>query len=223
MQNQKGFGSAATVILLAVLFLVSLGFGFWAFSGRQDYKNNTDKKIAAAVTIAKAQQSAADKVNYDTLIKQPYKAFSGSATFGTISFSYPKTWSAYVDQTDSNEPINAYFYPGEVPGVQSSTAYPLRLELVSTDYAQVVEQYTSMVTQGDAKSSAYIPPKMAGVKNVQPGVRLDGALWQDNNVKQRGTMVIIKVRDKTLQIYSQSPDFASDFNNIILPSLTFVP
>jgi len=223
MQNQKGFGSTATVVLLAVLLLASLGFGFWAFSGRQDYKNNSDKKAAAEATVAKAQQSAADKASYDALIKQPYKAFTGSATYGTISFNYPKTWSAYVDQTDSNEPINAYFYPGEVPGVQSATAYPLRVELLSTDYAQVVEQYTSLVTQGEAKSAAYIPPKMAGVKNVQPGVRLDGSLWQDNNVKQQGTMIIIKVRDKTLEVYSQSPDFASDFSGIILPSLTFVP
>jgi hypothetical protein len=223
MQNQKGGGNTAVVISLVVLLLASLGFGYWAFSGRQDYKNNTDKKVAVAVASGKTQQSAADKASYDELIKKPYKSFTGNATYGTISFSYPKTWSAYVDQTDANEPLNAYFYPGEVPGVNGTTAYPLRVELVNTEYSQVLEQYSSIIAQGDAKSAAYIPPKMAGVNNVQPGVRLDGSLWQDNDVKQKGSMVIIKVRDKTMQIYSQSPDFASDFNNIILPSLTFVP
>jgi hypothetical protein len=36
-------------------------------------------------------------------------------------------------------------------------------------------------------------------------------------------MVIIKVRDKTLEIYSESADYQDDFNNIVLASLSFAP
>ncbi len=213
-----------TTVILAVLLVVSLFFAFWAFSGRQDYKNNVDAKISTAVTQAKADQAAADKKQYDDLLKQPFKTFTGPATYGTVTFSYPKTWSAYNDQSDQSEPLNAYFYPGEVPGVQSDTAYPLRVELVNTSYDQVVQQFSEQITQGDLTSVAYIPPKMKGVANAQPGVKLDGQIGQNSSGDPvKGSMVILKVRDKTLQIYSQTSENLSDFNNTILPSLTFVP
>lgn len=224
MKNQNGYSSTLSIVVLASLFVLSLVFGFWAFSGRQDFKSNSDKKAAAAAASAKSEQSATDKAKYDALLKQPYKSFTGSATYGTISFSYPKTWSAYDDQTNLSEPINAYFYPGEVPGVSGPTAFSLRVELTSTDYAQAISQYLSQVETGQVKSAAYTPPKMAGVKNVQPGIRFDGTIWQNGDgSNKQGSLVIVKVRDKTLQIYSQSPDFADDFNSIVLPSLTYVP
>src|SRR5438128_703436 len=99
---QKQSGSVIVTALLAVGLILSLAFGAWAFSGRQDYKNNSDKKVTVAVSFAKTQQTATDKAKYDELIKQPYKTFTGSATYGTVSLSYPKTWSAYVDQTNTS-------------------------------------------------------------------------------------------------------------------------
>jgi hypothetical protein len=40
---------------------------------------------------------------------------------------------------------------------------------------------------------------------------------------QRGTLLAIKVRDKTLQIYTEAADFSKDFNNTVLATLTFAP
>ena len=223
MKNQNGFSSMATISVLTALLLLSLVFGFWAFSGRQDFKNNSDKKAAAAATSAKTQQATIDKASYDAIAKQPYKSFLGSAIYGTVAFSYPKTWSAYVDQTSQTEPINAYFNPGEVPGIATGVVYSLRVELTDSDYTQIVDQFSSQVSSGQVKSSAYIPPKMVGVKNVQPGTLFAGGLWQNGDSVQQGSMLVIKVRDKTLQIYTQSADFASDFSPVVLSSLTFVP
>jgi len=224
MKNQKGFSSTVTIAMLASLFVLSLVFGFWAFSGRADYKNNADKKAAVAASSAKAQQKSLDTTQNDAKNNQPYKTFSGSATYGSVAFSYPKTWSAYVDQTSQSEPINAYFFPGEVPGVQSGAAYPLRVELTDTDYVQTISQYTNQVSDGKLKSVAYIPPKMAGVSNVQPGTKFDGSIWQQNDGSfLDGSLVVIKVRDKTLLIYCQSADGLADFNGIVLKNLTYVP
>jgi hypothetical protein len=210
--------------ILGLLFVVSLVFGLWAYSGKQDYKKNSDAKVTLAVDTAKKQQAAADKTAYDDLLKQPYKAFTGPSTYGTVNFSYPKSWSAYIDQTNQNEPINAYFYPGEVPGVGGDTLYPLRVELAGTDYSQTVAQFASQVSDGSVKSSAYIPPKLKDTSNVQPGVKLDGAIGQARSgSSQQGSMVIIKVRDKTLMIYTQTSTGLPDFNSIVLPSLAFVP
>jgi hypothetical protein len=33
--------------------------------------------------------------------------------------------------------------------------------------------------------------------------------------------VLFKIRDKTLEVYTQSPNFASDFDNIVLKTLEF--
>ena len=207
--------------LLGALLLISLIFGFAYFSKANDYKNNVNSKIAVAVTAAQKTQAAALNAKYTAAAAAPYKTFTGSSTYGSITFSYPKTYSAYVDTTDTNEPINGYFYPDTVPGIQSGAAFALRVELSENDYATVVSQYNSQITDGTVTSAAYVPPKMVGVANVTTGTLLTGAISQD--ATQTGAMLIIKVRDKTLQIYTESPDFESDFNSIVLPSLTFVP
>jgi hypothetical protein len=218
--NQKS--SKIPLIVVSLLLILAVAFGIWAFGGRQDYKNNADKKIAAAVAVAKRKQAADLQTQFDEQSKSPYKTFAGSATYGSVSFQYPKSWSAYIN-SDSNEPVNAYFFPGEVPGTDSQTAYPLRVELVNTDYSQVVQQFTSQLGQANLKASAYIPPKMKGKTNVLPGTRFDGAIGQSGNNDIVGSMVVIKVRDKTLQISTQTQAGVNDFDNIILPSLTFVP
>lgn len=211
--------SLAVIIILAVALLASIIFGGWAFSSRQTFKNNSDKKAAAAVEAAKTAQAAELQKTFAEQAKLPYKTYKGSVTYGSVSFNYPNSWSGYIDESASNEPINGYFYPGIVPGLQSKSAYALRVELVDSDYASVLGQHDSQIKDGSAKASAYIPSKMVGVTNVQPGTRLDGALDQNTT----GSMLIIKVRDKTLSVYTESNDFLGDFNNTILPSLTFAP
>lgn len=41
--------SIAVIALLSLVLLIALGFGYWAYSSRQDYKNNSDQKASAAV------------------------------------------------------------------------------------------------------------------------------------------------------------------------------
>ena len=218
--NQSGsVTSLAAILVLALALVATAVFGGWAFTSRQDYKNNSDKKAAAAVEAAKKTQADELQKAFADQAKLPYKTYKGSTTYGSVGFNYPNTWSGYVDESASNEPINGYFHPAVVPGLQSKAAYALRVELVDSDYSSVLTGHDSQIKDGSVKASAYIPPKMVGVTNVQPGTRLDGALDSDTT----GSMVIIKVRDKTLQVYTQSNDFLNDFSNVVLPSLTFAP
>jgi hypothetical protein len=209
-------------VLLAVLLVISLVFGGWAFKNMRDYKNNSDKKTASAVATAVTAAQQAQKAQDEQDNKSPNKTFRGSATYGSVSFSYPKTWSAYVDTTNTSEPINAYFHPDVVPGIQSKTAFALRLELLSTDYSQVVQQLSSQIQQGAVTARAYLPPKLGGVANVQPGTLFSGQINAQDQT-QRGALLAIKVRDKTLEISTQSNDYLSDFNNTVLASLSFAP
>lgn len=217
----SGHGSSMLLtITLVALLLLSLGFGIWAFMGRQDYKNKSDQKAAAAVEKAKKEQAIQLNAQFAEQSKSPYKVFSGSPTYGSISFNYPKTWSAYVD-TNGSQPINGYFHPDQVPGLQSKTAFALRLELVDTDYTQVVGQFNSKIKTGVVKAKAYLPPKLNGVANVQPGTMLSGQVGSEKT--QQGTMLVIKVRDKTLLISTLSNSFLKDFSDAVLASLNFSP
>lgn len=210
-------------ILLIAALIAAVAFGWWAFQERQDYKSNFDKKVNEKVAKAEAAQKSQLEAEFAEREKSPNKTFKGSATYGSITFNYPKTWSGYVSQSNTSTPINSYFFPDIVPGVESSgstpTAYALRVELVDADYAQTVDQFDSQIQQGKLSAKAYVPPKMSGVANVQTGTRFDGEL--EPNIQ--GSMVIIKVRDKTLKIYTQSSQFINDFSSTILQSLTFAP
>jgi hypothetical protein len=207
------------IILLVILLAASLGFGGWAYSQMLSYKNDTNKKIDAAVAAAKTAQA---KEVQDAFDKANTKQFQGSSTYGSVSFSYPKTWSAYVDTSSTSEPISAYFHPDQVPGINSRAAYSLRVELVSSDYSQALQQFSGFIKQGTVTSKAFLPPKLNGIGNAQPGTLLSGQINSADST-QRGEMLIIRVRDKTLKISTQSNDYLNDFNNIILSSLTFAP
>ncbi len=212
------------IAVLSTILLIGVSvFAYWAFRGRQDYKKNVTPKINAAVTAAKTAQTNDDKKRFDEEAKNPNKTYTSSPTYGAISFKYPKTWSAYVDETNAQEPINGYFYPDRVPGTQSTAAFAVRVELISMSYDQVLQQFTSQIKLGTVKAAAYVPPKMVGKVNVQPGTRLDGAIAKNQAATLQGSMVVITVRDKVLEISTQSPTFMADFNDIVLASLAFTP
>jgi hypothetical protein len=221
--DQKGSTAVALDVVFGILFVAAAAFGAWAFMGRQDYKNNTDQKIAVAVSAAQKVQAAQLQKQFAEDYKKPYRPYQGSPTYGSVSFVYPKTWSAYVDETSTSEPINGYFYPDKVPGVQSGTAYALRVELLNNTYAQVIQQFNALVKQGKVRATAYVPPSMSGKPNLHPGTRFDGAISRTQNGEQQGSAVVIQVRDRTLKISTQSPNFMADYNNAVLANLTFVP
>jgi hypothetical protein len=220
--NQEGSTAVTLDVVFAVLFVIATVFAVWAFVGRQDYKNNSDQKIYKAVAAAKAAQETQLKQQFAEEAKSPNKFYHGSSTYGSVSFAYPKTWSAYVDE-NGIEHINGYFYPDFVPSLQGSTAFALRAELVNTAYSSVLQQFSTQIKAGKIRASAYVPPKMVGNSNVQAGMRLDGAISSNQTSNLQGSMVLIQVRDKTLELYTQSPDFLNDFNNTVLANLTFVP
>ncbi len=219
--NQIGAAPALVIacFLLALLLIAAAVFGWWAYQGRQDYKNHVDQRVAAASAQAKADQKTADSKTFAEAAKSPTKTYSGAATYGTLSFSYPKTWDAYVDDTNLNQPLNSYYYPDYVPATTANLAYALRVQLLSDSYDSVINSFSGTIKQGKLSAVAYIPPKMKDVKNAQLGTRLDGTLAQ--NIQ--GAMVVVRVRDKTLKIWTESSNFMADFNNTVLPSLTYVP
>ena len=219
--DQKGQinGLAFPMFMMTVLFVFATVFALWAFSTRQDYKSNTDKKIAAAVVVAKQQESTKKDSEFVDKEKQPLKAYRGPETYGSLSFQYPKTWSGLITEaTQGATPVDAYFYPDYLPGLPNSSSavvYALRVQIISTAYDEVVRNFTAQVAIGTVK---VVPFKLEKVPNAL-GVRIDGVIAAGKT----GAMIAMPLRDKTIEVWTEAPQYLSDFNNSVLPSISYVP
>jgi len=208
--NQNGAINVLLIplILASVLVIAAGSFGYWAFGERQNYKDNVDTIVAKAVTVGKAAEGAKKDAAYAEEAKNPLKTYTGAAEYGSVSLQYPKTWSG-SDSSNQNQGLDMYFHPDIIP---VASPYALRVQVLSRPYASVVQQFKS---RKNITATAYSLPKVPGVV----GLKVDGEFA--SNVT--GSMVILPMRDKTLQIYSESTQYLNDFNSIILPNVTFVP
>lgn len=217
--NQDGAvnGLLITLILTIFVLLGALGFGFWAFAGRQDYKNNVDAKVSAAVSTAKQQESVRKEKEFAEEAKKPLKIYYGPETSGSVQVSYPKTWSAYVDSTStSSSPLNAYFAPDVVPAASDQkSVFALRVEVVSQPYDTVVQSLNGQIQAGKVTASAYALPKLPKVI----GVKATGQVQEGKN----STLIILPLRAQTLKIWTEGDQFLNDFNNNIVPNFSFSP
>lgn len=222
MKKLNQYGGVNTLliplVLMVVLFAGAIGFGIWAFSGREDYKNNSDKKVAVAVDKAAEEADIRAAAAYAEREKQPYDTFTGDPKYGTLRVKFPKTWSAYVLQTerDSN-PIRGYFYPGIVPDISNAkNAFALRIEMSQTSYDASIRQFGGLQEDGKVTIGPATLPKVQGVV----GSRIEG---QITSTKQ-GTMVIFPVRNMTLKVWTEdNQGFRADFEAHILPNIEFIP
>jgi len=212
-----------TTILLIILLLGAVGFGIWAFMGRQDYKTNSDQKSAAAVEKANEEQKIELDAEYDEKAKLPYDTYSGPSAAGSIKIQYPKTWSGYVvEDAQGSSPVVGFFHPGFVPNTlagPNAVAFALRLEVLNQPYAQVLTQLESFIKQGTITASAASIPGVPGVI----GTRLKGQIIPGVQ-KIDGTMIIMPLRDKTLKLWTESNGaFLVDFDTAVVQNFSFIP
>lgn len=212
--------AGSLVIPLAVtsfVLLLALGFGAWAFAQMLDYKNNVDGHVQRAVSAAKTAEDKVKDAQFAESEKQPFRTYTGPSTYGSVSVQYPKTWSGYVVDTRPSSPfIDGYFYPGVVPDITGqASVFALRVQVVQTQYANALSQVSAYVNEGKAKVSPYKAPKVPNVI----GSRIDGQLTSNKT----GTMILMPLRNMTLKIWTEAPQFQNDFENNILPNFTFAP
>lgn len=205
----------ATIALLGVLLLGAIGFGAWAFAGRQEYKTEVEAKIETAVTENTKVVQAKEAERYAEEAKNPLKVYTGAEIFGSLRLEYPKTWSAYIE-SENNNPLSAYFDPNYVPSINDEKAvHALRVQIVSAQYSRSLSELQGLQKEGSVTVTPYALPKTPSAV----GVRVDGQIAEG----KQGSMVVLPVRDKTLKIWVESSTYLNDFNTIILPNASFSP
>jgi hypothetical protein len=219
-RNQNGAISLVGIIsiLLGVLLITTVVICLVVYNNEQKYKNHSNVLVAAAVNTAKQQQISIDTNNFNQAAKLPLVTYVGPEASGTVTLQYPKTWSAYIVQgTSSQNPVNGFFQPGFVPDTSNvGNFFALRLQVNSTAYDQVLNQFTGLTQQGLVSVAPYSLPKVPSVV----GVIIKGQI--ESTVKN-GIMIVLPLRNTTLQVWTEGTQFQSDFTTSILPNLSFSP
>ena len=82
--------------------------------------------------------------------------------------------------------------------------FALRIEVLNSDYDKVLGQYASLLKKGDLVSSSV-------EYNGNSATRLDGAFSKE----LRGSVVLMKVRDKTIRFSTDADTFKPDFQAVL--------
>ncbi|MBL8159791.1 hypothetical protein JNJ66_05000 [Candidatus Saccharibacteria bacterium] len=211
--NQQGEVNGLAILLIVAVFLLLAvsGFAVWAFMQKTEAQSNLNAKIKAAQDEARREQIKEDNKDFAEREKEPYRDFTGPKDLGAVKFKYPKTWSVYVDKGGANGTYEAYFQPLTVTPLSEKKPRALRLSITPRGYDEVVKGYESKVKSGDLRSS---PVTIEGFN----GLKLEGSFSKE---VPEATMIIFKIRDKTMMISSESPEFFRDFNDIILKNLKY--
>lgn len=204
-------------VLVILLFIGAAIFGVWSYQHMQDYKNNVDQKVQAAVTTAKQDESTIKDKEFAEKEKSPLRLYKGPSAYGSLRVQYPKSWSGYVADDSNSDPfIDGYFYPGIVPDVTNDTAsFALRIQVSGESYSDSVAEFANQV---DAKTVKVSPYKFKMVPGVI-GSRIDGQVEEG----KQGEMILMPMRDKTLKVWTNSDQFTADFKKYVLPNLSFSP
>lgn len=192
--------------IIAILAVIGLAvLSVWAYTNYIDQKTNVDSKITLAVATAKKEQADTDAAKYSVYEKSPYRQLVGPDDYGHLTINYPRTWSAYIAQDASNGgDYEAYLNPESVPPVSGSQIFALRITIEDKDYETAVDEFSSLVESGDLTS------KSVKIDN-STGVRFDGKFSDD----LRGSLVLFKIRDKTLTVRTDAQTFTDDFDKAI--------
>ena len=206
--DQSGLASATVIpmIALGLMTVILLGLTVYLFIRVDESENSRDQFAQEAVEEAKLQQKKELEADFLQREKEPNSTFEGAEILGNIQFKYPKTWSAVLDEEiDGSTQIDAIFHPGIVQTDESDQrSYALRLQLIDDQYSEVLEDYEDLIEDGELKTR--------GVTfNGNEGIRLDGQLEEVD----RGSMIILPLRDKTIRFWTESPEFQADYEKIL--------
>jgi hypothetical protein len=216
--GEQGLLNALLLPLIVVVLLLAgaAGFAFWAYGSRQDYKDNVDAKVSVAVAAATKAEDTKKAAEYAEADKYPLKTYSGPSAYGSLQVQYPKTWSAYVvEQTGNDNPVDGYFQPNFVPYTQGTNSYALRVRVTTQSYATIVQNLQNYVKTGKTTATPFAFSKVPN----DIGTRFDGQIGSN----KQGSLVIVPLRANALEVSTEAPQFADDFNKNILPNLSFAP
>lgn len=198
--------SAAVAVIAMVAFFVK-----W-----QNLQRNHEDDTVLAIEAGKLEQQQEDELVFLEKDKEPWLEFAAIPdVLGGLTFKYPKTWNVFIEKDGSGGgDFEAYFRPSEVlPIGDSRTRFALRVSIVSNYYDNVISGYNDAVSDYDSDDSADTKLESKGAVQSFNGtsMRFDGTI--DDGVQ--GSVVVIKINDRTAIIQTDSVIYMDDYNKVI--------
>lgn len=199
------------LVISVVMILGLAGFGLWSYISFVDERDNTQEKIDVAVQEAEAAITTELEADFTEREKEPYLNYVASNTVGSLSVTYPKTWSGFVSESSGTTPLDAFFHPGFVPD-SNDVQYALRVSVEEKDYNREVSELQKDVESGELTVTTI-------TVSGEQGLRFDGEIENDTF----GAIVLLPLRDKTIKVWTESQVYVDDLTNIVLENLSYEP
>ncbi len=199
-------------IALVGLGVIALALGILFAMKAKDYNelsSDIDGKIAISTAEALDDNTLKLEKEFAEREKSPLRSFTGPEDYGALSFNYPKTWSLYVEADAINGgDYVAYFNPIQVdPTKDKSSIYALRLTITNKSFETVTGDYQKQMSKKEANLSMDTVTINGDVANRYTGT-IPGTEFN-------GYIVVIKIRDKTAILRTDSYLFESDYNSLL--------
>ena len=201
-------GGIIKTILLIFFVLTSLVAGYFIYYFYNEYtiaRTDVDAQIAEAVAKAEKDKISELEAEFAEREKNPYSTFSGPEDYGELTFSYPKTWSVYINKDASKGgDFEAYLNPGTVSPVSNTTINSLRVTISTKSIDSFDKTYQGYVSK--AIMTAEVKTIGGETATVYKGTLPS---------KLVGAVAIFKLRDKTVLLQTDAEIFFDDFNRIL--------
>ena len=212
--RQQGAASAALLVIMTVAFLASTVFGIWAFMGMQENQQDVDAQIAEATEAAIELTEREKEAEFAAREKEPFRAYSASPVYGSLTFGFPKSWNVFVEEKSSGTLLDFYARPELIPGTGKNVKFALRVQIVDSSYEKEAAKLESGIEKGALTAVAYRASKVP----QQLGILVRGEIGND----KRGVFVLLPLRDKTFRFWTEAEEYIEDFD-AIMETVTFNP
>lgn len=208
-------GAIIAIVALSVTTAVFAGLFVWKLLDWMNASTNLEAQIADATNAAVLETQNQLESEFAEREKEPNTTFSGPADYGSLTFSYPKTWSLFVAADASNGgEYTAYMNPLEIPPATSSDSImALRISIKSQAFDSVIKSYDNYVKSGKMTMDVVNVNNNTATANIY-----HGTLTTPTDAV--GYVAVMKIRDKTAILQSDSELFLNDFNKV-LSTLSF--
>ena len=210
-QNDKdttGLVKTIVIIALSLATVTFIGLFLMMLVQRNEAQSDVEGQISVAVAEAKDEQADQLEAEYSEKMKYPYKTFYGPDDYGGLNFEFPKTWNLYIAKDASRGGnYEAYFNPEEIEPISDETVMALRLSILDDDFEGVVSGYERYLNGKETTLKLESITINDGPANLYTGV-VPGT---DFN----GMILIVKIRDKTAVLRTDSMLFEDDFRKLM--------
>lgn len=207
-KDVAGLIKTIVIIVVSLIAVTFIGLFFWTFAQYNEARSDVDGQILEAVASAKDEQALKDEAEFLEREKYPYKTFLGPVDYGELSFEYPKTWSVYIARDAANGgDFEAYLNPVQIDPISKDSINALEVEILDSNFEAVSSSYQRYVESKDKPLSVESISVNGATANFYTGTI--------PNTDLSGYIVIIKIRDKTAVLRTDSVLFKEDFDKLL--------